>query len=249
MEKLKRLTVGRIFVAAALITLFLFLGTVFYLASDYYKSLDAFSGDIVRRDQLAAREDLERLNYFYELNNMLEPYKLNWIADKYLFKDAPRYKAAYDYLTNRHVRVIEELKNDNSFWGHFIKANSVWRLAQGIYEQSLKMDEKTKSKMQQEADEKAYSTKDDYEEAIKINGGASLPPKWNYDFIANPSTRALGLKPKPGVIKVKLGTGGKKNKGMGKDKGLGPKGEGQQDLEIEGPPTEGKPKPGTHRPG
>lgn len=249
MEKLKRFSMFRILTVLLLAGVFLFFTRVLYLVGDYYKVLDAYSGDIIRGDQLAARQELENLKRFYELNEKLKPFKLNWVADKYLFAGTNSREAAYDSLTNRHDRVVERLKDENDFWSRYIRANSTWRIAQGIFEQSLKKDTKTKLEEQKKADELAYSTKEDYEEAVKLDKGRWLPPKWNYDLTTNADSRAAALMPKPGVIKVKLGLGGKKNKGMGKDKGRGEKGEGQQDLPIEGPPTDGKPKPKNNRPG
>ena len=249
MEKQKRFTLGRIFIAFFVLIFFSFIGCVMYSTGDYYKYRDAYSGDIARGDQLAAKKDLENLNYFYDLNFQLRPFNLDWLANEYIFKNLQPYEAAYIYLTGRHEMVIDKLKNDDSYWGHFIRANSKWRLAQGIFENSLKKDEKTKIEEQKKADEMAYSTKDDYEQAIKIDKSKTVPPNLNYDFTTNASARAAALQPKPEKIKVKLGTGGRKNKGLGKDRGSGPEGDGQQDLEIEGPPTDGKPKSGTNRPG
>ncbi len=249
MEKQNRLTAGRIVVALAILLFALVGGRVFYLVGDYYQYLDAYSGDVFRGDQLAARVDLENLQYFYQLNKSLKPWGLSWLADRYLFKEAIYHAAAYDYLTNRHERVVEELKDDNGLWGRFLRANSKWRLAQGIFEQSLKKDPATNLKEQIEADELSFSTKEDYEEAVKISQGDWLPAKWNYDLTVDSETRARALRPKPAKIKVMLGTGGSKDKGLGKNKGQGSKGNGSQDLEIEGPPTDGNPKPGTKRPG
>ena len=227
----------------------LFRSRIFYLVGDYYQYRDAYSGDVVRGDQLAARIDLENLEYFYELNKKLKPFGLSWLANRYLFKEALYQEAAYDYLANRHERVVEKLKDDNSFWGRYLRANSKWRLAQGIFEQALKMDAVTQSKEKAEADEMASSTKDDYEEIIKMSQGEWLPAKWNYDLTTDAGARAAGLSPKLAKVKVILGTGGKKNKGTGKGKGQGPQGKGSHDLEIEGPSTDGNPKPGTKRPG
>lgn len=249
MEKQKRFTVVRIMGALTLLIFSVMLGRVSYLVGDYYQYLDAYSGDVARGDQLAAKADLENLQYFYELNKKLKPLGLSWLADRYFFNEAAYYAAAYDYLTNRHERVMEELKDDNGLWGRFLRANSKWRLAQGIFEQSLKKDSVTRLKEQIEADEMTSSTKEDYEEAIKISQGDWLPAKWNYDLTADDEARARGLRPKPPKIKIILGSGGQKNKGQGKNKGEGPQGGGSQDLEIEGPPTDGNPKPGTKRPG
>lgn len=250
MEKIRRVTLGRVLIASAILAVSFLSISVMYLISHYKHYLDAYSGDVIREDQIAARNDLANLKYFYDLNKKLKPFKLDWIADKYLFKNVQHREAAYDYMANRFEKVTKDLKDDNSYWGRYLRANSNWRLAQGVFEGALKKDSKTSLEEQKKADEMALSTKDDYAEAIKLDGGEKLPPKWNYDLTTNPSARAAGLQPKPAKIKVKLGLGGgKKEKGEGKDKGQGPKGEGVKPLDINGPPTDAKPNPGVHRPG
>lgn len=247
--KVKRVTFYRVSAAIALLIFLLSASSVMYLVSQYYKYLDAYSGDVAREDQIAAREDMEKLQYFYELNGRLKPYWLDGVAEEYIFKGTLYHEAAYDYLVSRYERVLERLQNDQGFWARFLRANAKWRLAQGIFEQSLQMSLKTKLEMQMQADELASSTRDDYEEAVKATGGGHLPSSWNYDLTTNDGARAGALQPKVPGVKIRLGEGGKKDKGLGKDKGRGPKGEGSQDLEIEGPPTEGKPKSGAKRPG
>ncbi len=250
MQKIRRITLGRISVASVLLVLAFSSVFVMYKIAGYYKYLDAYSGDVIRGDQIAARNDLANLKYFHDLNKKLKPFKLDWIADKYFFKDARYREVAYDSMRNRFEKVVEDLKDDNSYWGRLLRANARWRLAQGVFEQALKKDPKTSLEEQKKADELALSTKDDYAEAIKLSGGELLPPKWNYDLTTNPNARAAGLQPKPPKIIIKLGLGGgKKEKGQGKDKGQGPKGEGTKPLDIKGPPTEAKPNPGVNRPG
>lgn len=249
MKKAKRISWPRLLVGLAILVFFSAAGWLMYLTADYYYCLDAYSGSVARKDQMAAREDLEKLQYFYNLNKKLESYHLDWLADKYFFKEAVYHEAAYDYLVNRHERVIEKMQNDNSFWARFLRANSAWRLAQGIFEQSFQRDPATKAAMRAKAEEMALATKDDYEEAVKISRGDHLPSSWNYDLTTDDAARQAALAPKPAKIIIKLGTGGKKDKGLGKDKGQGPKGDGSKDLEIEGPPTDGQPKAGSKRPG
>ena len=245
----KRITFGRTAVSVAILIFAVLVSRAFYLVGDYYQALDAYSGDVARGDQLAAKADLENLQYFYELNTKLKPWGASWLADDYLFKSAPQQTAAYDYLTNRYERVSEELKDDNSFWGRYLRANSKWRLAQDIFERASLKDSATRLKEQAEADEMVLATKDDYEELIKMSQGEWLPAKWNYDLTTDPSARGAGLSPKPAKVKVMLGTGGKKDKGLGQDKGRGQRGRGARDVPIEGPPTDGTPKSGPKRPG
>ena len=232
MEKVKRFSLKRVMIALALLACFSSVSVVFFRIGEFYETLDDFSGAVSRGDQLAARDYLLDLNYFYELNASLKRFKLNGIARKHLFKDAEYYQAAYDYLTGDHEQVIEKLKDSESYWAHYMRANSQWRLAQGVFEESLKMDAKTKKEMQKKAVEMAYSIKDDYEQAIRKDPDSTLPPKWNYDLVTNPAAMMAGLMPKPLKIKVMLGAG--KKKGQDGERGSGPNGKGTLDLDKKG---------------
>lgn len=245
----KSLTVWRILLALAITVALALFWSIPFRIGQFCQYLDSFSGDIVREDQLAASDDLSKIYYFVELNKKLKPLQLDGVADKYLFKGLLHYESAYDYLTGNYPKIIKSLESDESYWGRYIRANSNWRLAQGIYKESLKMDAKTKAEMQKQAMEMAYATKDDYEEVIKNDPDSSLPPKWNYDLTTDPAAMMRALMPKPAKIKVVLGEGGPKNKGSGEDKGKGPKGGGIEDLNIEGPQKQGRPKPHNERPG
>lgn len=235
MEKAKRFTIRRVLLAAVLLVIFSFIATVLFNISQFYKTLNAFSGAVSRGNQLAARDYLQNLQYFYELNKTLKPLWLDGIANKYLFKDVQYRQSAYDYLTGNHEKVIKELQDYDDYWARYIRSNSRWRIAQGIFEQSLKMDAKTKQEMQEQAKEMAVSTKDDYEQAIKKweTPIPWLPAPWNYDITIDPSAMNRALVPKSIKIKVVLGEGGKKGNNPGDRNGNAP-GRGTLDLDKKG---------------
>ncbi|MBI2669928.1 MAG: hypothetical protein HYX20_02205 [Candidatus Yanofskybacteria bacterium] len=237
MEKAKWFTIPRVFLAVIVLAVFSLLTIVFYRVSQFYETQDAFSGAITRSDQLAARDYLQNLQYFYELNKKLRPLGLDGVINERFFKNAQHYQSAYDYLTGhgRCEKILNELKDDDSYWGRYMRANCRWRIAQGIFEKSLdkNKDEKTRTADQKQSIEMAASTKDDYEWVIKNDPASTLPPKWNYDLTADPSAMARALGPKPIKIKVVLGEGGK-DKGPKGDKGEGPEGKGTLDLDKKG---------------
>lgn len=249
MKKSRRFTWIRVLVAITMMAFFFGTGWLGYSVGEFYQCLDDYSGAVARGDQLAARDNLAKLHYFQQLSGKLKPLWLDDLAGEYFFGDFPYYEAAYDYLASRHKRVTEKMQNKPDFWGRYLRANSSWRIAQGIFAQSLKVDSKARGEMQKKADQLALATKDDYEAAIRIMRGGHLPSSWNYDLTTKDESRAAALRPKPGVLSVKLGEGGKKNKGMGRGKGRGPEGDGSRDLNIEGPPGEPKQKSGSQRPG
>ena len=248
MKKVKRLTGKRIIIAVMLSVGFFSAALVSFTIGRFKGTLDEFSGAIVRGDQLAARDGFQNLQYFYELNKKLPV--LSNITGKYFFKDAQYYKSAYDYLTGNYDKVINELKNSDGYWAHFIRANSRWRQAQGIMEQSLQMNEELKQEMQKLATGIVLSTKDDYEQAVRKDPNSSLPPKWNYDLTTDAAAMMGALMPKQLKIKKILGRGGKEDKGPSKEKGKDQEGKGSQDLDKKmGDKPSSDKKPGPKREG
>lgn len=252
MEKMRRFTFARFFLAIVLFSVFAFLEAVLYNGKIFYETLDDFSGSISRADQLSAKANLQNLKYFYELNKKLKPLGLNDIVNQYFFEDALHYQSAYDYLTGNYDKIVDhDLKNDDSYWGRFIRANAKWRQAQGIFAGSLNKnkDEKTRADEQKQAIESAVSTKDDYEQAIKEDKLSTLPPKWNYDLTTDPAAMARALAPKPLKIKIMLGEGGDKDKNPGNKEGNSP-GKGTLDLDRKNGNKPGQnSNPGTKREG
>lgn len=248
--KTKRFTWSRSLFAIVIGSALLFIWFIPFTVSRFYEKLDSFSGTILRGEQLAAREGLNNLQYFYDLNARLKPLKLDGIASKYLFRDAVNYEVAFDYLTGRFDRVAERLKNEDNFRAYYMRGNAKWRIAQGAFRHALTLeDAKAKEAEKKKADDMAALTGDDYERAIKSDPNHTLPPPWNYDLVKNPAARAAALGPKPVKVRLVLGEGGKNKKGLGDDKGEGLKGRGLEDLKILSPPKDAKSKPGTRRPG
>ena len=247
----KNITIKRVFLAAIASVIFSFFFVVFFRTGQFYEVLDDTSGAISRKDQLAVRDNLARLQYFYDLNKNLTPPGLDDFVSRHFFKDAQYYQSAYDQLTGNHEKVADhDLKDDNSFWGSYLRANSKWRIAQGIFEGSLNKnkDEKTRMAEQKQAIEMAASTKDDYERAIRL--WLTVEDSWNYDITADPSAMARALAPKPIKVRVVLGEGGNKYKGPKGDKGEGPEGKGTLDLDKKGGDKPGQNNnPGARREG
>lgn len=253
MERAKRFTISRVFSAVVLSVIFSFVAIVLFNIREFYKTADTFSGAVVRGDQLAARDYLQNLQYFYELNKKPRLLGLDGVIDKHFFKDAQHYQSAYDYLTGpgRCEKILNDLRNDDSYWGRYMRANCNWRIAQGIFAGSLdkNKDKKTRIAEQKQSIEMAISTKDDYCEAVKLDPNSTLPPKWNCDMSTDPSAIARALAPKPIKVSVRLGEGGKKGNNPGDQEGDAP-GRGTLDLDKKGgdkPST--NPSPGAKRGG
>lgn len=200
MAEKRRMTISR-FLLALLITVFL--GLVWqipYQIGNFYQHQDQLTGDVLRGNTLAVREDLEKLAYFYSWNDVLDNLWLDGLANKYLFYNAPYYRSALDYLTGNYTKTAKDLQDDQSFWALYLKANTKWRLAQGMYQHALEVkDKKEAERIKKEAEELAISSKDEYEEAIRNDPLHSFPPKWDYDLTNDPDARLLALLPKPKV--------------------------------------------------
>ena len=237
---MRRFSLLRILLAIPLAALFLGFGLVMYQIGSYFDYLDAYSGHIARGDESAARDGLKDLQYFYEQNRKLESVWLSWIGEDYIFEDAACQRAAFHNLTNNHKKTVdEELKDKEGFCSAFLRGNARWRQAQGIYRNALNLPDKTdaqkaeKEKQLKIADDLAATfARDDFEAALKANPGHA-PSSWNYDLLSNPETRAAGLKPKPGKVKVRVGVpgGGPRNPGPRGDDGK--KGEGKKSKDID----------------
>lgn len=237
---MKRFTLGRLLLAILLVVLFFGSGLIIYRVGSYFDHLDAYSGHIVRQDESASSEGLKDLQYFYEQNQKLDTVWLSWIGNDYIFEDPACQRAAFYNLTRDYKKTTEELKDKEGFCASFLRATAWWRQAQGIYANALTLPDKTdvqkaeKEKQFKLADDMASTlARDDYEAALKANP-SHAPSSWNYDLLSNPETRAKGLKPKPGKIKVRLGQnpgGGPRNPGpKGEDD---KKGEGKKSKDID----------------
>lgn len=252
MGTMRRFTILRLVIAVILIVSAFAGSYICSTLSGFYQKADNFSGAIARGDQMAAREDMKELEPYYELNKRL-PSFLSRYFDKKVFQEAqvPHYQVAYEYLTGRYSKLYEQdLNEDDSYWGLYIRSNSKWRDAQKVFAQSLTQDPKTSKDQQKIAIDLVLSTKDDYEQAIKKRASfiPYLPASWNYDMTTNPEARMRGLMPKPAKVKLVLGEG--KGKGPDGEEGDGPKGKGSRDLDKKKGDSPGpNNNPGTKREG
>lgn len=238
---MRHFSFGRIFLAILMAILFSGSGLIIYQIGSYFNYLDAYSGHIARQDESASREGLKDLQYFYEQNQKLDKVWLSWIGRDYIFEDPACQRAAFHNLQGDYKKTVDEdLRDKEGFCTAFLRANAIWRQAQADTANALILPDKTdaqkadKERQLKLADDLAATfAKDDFEAALKANP-SHAPSSWNYDFLSNPETRAKGLMPKPGKIKVKIGQnpgGGPRNPGpKGEDD---KKGEGKKSKDID----------------
>jgi len=264
MEKARRFTLLRVGLSLIALIFCSCSVYVFYTISECYKVIENYSGAVSRGDQIAARDGMKELEFYYaknsELTKLLKPLRFESIefmpdewVDKHIFQPAQvkYYQSAYDFLVGRHEKIGNDLKEDDGYWGYYIRANAKWRQAQAIFRQSLtETDAKLKADAQKLAIDMAISTKDDYGQAIikRVDPIPQLPASHNYDMTTDPAARMRGLMPKPIKVKVKLGEG-KDGEGPEGDDGDGPKGKGNLDLDKKKGEKSDNNKSGTKREG
>ena len=111
----------RFFVMILLSMLFtLLVGLPSYVLSNYYYHLDGFSSHVRNRDVELAHKELIGFDYFYSIARR---WKLSWLTDRYIFKEAPLNNAAYDILIGDNKRAISRLKDvKENLTGELIKS-------------------------------------------------------------------------------------------------------------------------------
>lgn len=82
-------------------------GLLFTLAN-YSDTQEKLVHDIRTNEPVQVQKDLIKLHYFYDLSKQ---WKVQWLADKHLFTDAPFYGPADSYLIRDWQKVMAELKD------------------------------------------------------------------------------------------------------------------------------------------
>ncbi|MBI3274324.1 MAG: hypothetical protein HYZ69_04230, partial [Candidatus Colwellbacteria bacterium] len=138
-----------------------------------------------------AKYELDELHYFYDLS---KKWRVQWLADRYLFRDSPFYEVADFYLIRNWNEVIKHLQENLDDPRAYHYGNARFRDAQRKYQSGGK-------KEKGEAVE--FVTKEvgrDYEKALR-NCLESEPEylscfdqAWNYDLTTNKNSAEEALK-------------------------------------------------------
>ena len=178
----------------ALVAIVLIL-TLFTLAnlSDNAKR---FSFYVKTADAEMAKKELIGLHYFYELSRK---WKVQWLADKYFFKDAPFYEVADAYLISDWQKVQEDLKEKLDDPRAYPYGNARFKAKKAQFQKkAVKIEEALDFVMKEVAA--------DYEKALRncLDSGAAyvqcFDRVWNYDLATNKKDAEEALKgPQPQV--------------------------------------------------
>lgn len=180
MKFLAKLTLLALFSVAVAMPLF--------TVREFSKHAEQFNFYLEMGDSVGTFRELEQMRYFYELSRK---WKVQWLADRYLFRDAYHYEVADIYQTRDWEKVKAALKDRLDDPRSFPYGNAKFREAQiryqaGSEEEALKMA--------------LEDVRADYERDLRncLRAAAEylecVDRVWNYDLASDPDAAkdALG---------------------------------------------------------
>ena len=176
-----------------------FLSIVLFTLANYSESSEKLIFYIKINDSVKTKAELTRLHYFYDLS---KKWKIQWLADRYLFKDAPFYETADSYLIRNWGKVVHDLKNEQDDPRAYPYGNAKFRQAQAKYQEG-----ETKEALNTVLNEVAS----DFEKSlinclsVSVSYAQCFDRVWNYDLVTNSKDAEEALKNKGTQPKYILG--------------------------------------------
>ena len=174
--------------------------TLFTLAN-FSDNVKRFSFYVKTTDAEMAKKELVGLHYFYDLSRK---WKVQWLADKYLFRDAHFYEVADAYLIHDWKKVQDDLKDKLDDPGAYPFGNAKFREKKAQFqEKDIKFEEALNFVMTEVAA--------DYEKALGncLDSGVTYlecyDRVWNYDLATNKKDAEEALKGPVPMVKFILG--------------------------------------------
>lgn len=169
---------------------------VLFTLANFSDNTKRFSFYVKTANAEMAKQELVGLHYFYDLSRK---WKVQWLADKYLFKDAPFYESADSYLIRDWERVMNDLKEKLDDPKAYPYGNAKFRRIKALYQaKGIPLNEALKLVLTEVAA--------DYEKALRncLDSGVSynqcFDRVWNYDLATNKKDAEEALKnPEPQV--------------------------------------------------
>ncbi len=199
-----------------------------FTLANFSDNVNRFSFYVKTADAEMTKKELIGLHYFYDLSRK---WKVQWLADEYLFRDAPFYEPADSYLIRDWEKVKEDLKEKLDDPRAYPYGNAKFRQAQIMYNAG-----KTKEAIALVLDE----IHGDFEKALRVCLDSGVPyaecydSVWNFDLTDNKKDAEEALKNPPPKVKFILGPPKEKDPILPMDKEKKP-----------GGGKEGEEKPGT----
>lgn len=141
-------------------------------------------------DAEMTKRELINLHYFYDLSRR---WKIQWLADKYLFRDAPFYEVADSYLIRDWKKVQNDLREKLDDSRAYPYGNAKFREVKAQFQAGkMSLEDALKITLSEIAA--------DYEKALRNCLDLGLPYNqcydrvWNYDLANNKKDAAEALK-------------------------------------------------------
>ena len=151
--------------------------------SRFYLALDQLSDSVRRSDFDQAAIDISEITAFYESSRS---WRLQSVADSYLFRDAFLQQASYSYLVGDYEAVMNDLEDRvDDPRASYLLANAKFQLARTRY-RSIQADAPNAEAMQRAVIENVLDDINaDYERALRGDVDDRFEYKWNYDLTSD----------------------------------------------------------------
>jgi hypothetical protein len=163
--------------------------TFLFTLANFSEHKDKLLFYIKTNDAEMTKKELISLHYFYDLSRK---WKVQWLADEYLFKDAHFYEVADTYLISDWKKVQDDLKTDLDNPKAYLYGNARFREKKAQFQKhDVTFDEALSFVMKEVAS--------DYERALKncldsIAYNQCFDRVWNYDLSTNKKDAEEALK-------------------------------------------------------
>lgn len=186
---------GLISFTATVLSLLLFTLANF---SDNAKTLIFY---VKTNDAEMTRVELIRLHYFYDLS---QRWKVQWLADKHLFRDAPFYELADSYLIRDWQKVQDDLKEKLDDPRAYPYGNAKFRQIKALYQgKKMPLDEALKITLSEVAADFEKTLRNCLDSGVAFN--QCYDRVWNYDLATNKKDAEEALKGPQPQVKYILG--------------------------------------------
>ncbi len=174
---------------------------VLFTLANFSDNIKRFSFYVRSADAEMAKKELVGLHYFYDLSRR---WKVQWLADKYLFRDASFYEVADAYLIHDWRKVQDDLKDKLDDPRAYPYGNAKFREKKAQFQEKGATFEEALNFVMTEVAA-------DYEKALRNCLDSDVPylecydRVWNYDLATNKKNAGDALKSPTPNVKYILG--------------------------------------------
>lgn len=177
------------------------LSFLLFTLANFSDNANKFFFAVKTNDSEMSKRELIGLHYFYDLSRR---WKVQGLADKYLFRDASFYEVADSYLIRDWEKVMNDLKEKLDDSKSYPYGNAKFRQVKALYQvKNITLDEALKTTLTEVAT--------DFEKALRscleLNPvyGQCFDRVWNYDLATNKKDAEEALKSPPPQVLYILG--------------------------------------------